>query len=182
MSDKIPTNGSQNPGPEQSHSTRPKGRSKQQKPFHVVRAHSVNIPVYAFEHHGKVRYTIPFYLNGRRHRREFTDFELAKREAKLAAEKIMRGMQAQNDLRPADRESFLAAQRILSEIGVPLVAASEDYVQCRKLLGGTSKTREARNPDFQCDLLELQFKGYAAFPVYTARSGSFTPSRSKTLR
>jgi integrase len=128
VSDKFPTNQPSKPDPRQ---VKPKPR----KPFHVVRFHSVNIPVYAFEHHGKVRYTIAFYVDGRRHRREFTDLDAAKEEAKLAAGRIVRGMQAQNDLRPADRESFLAAQRILQEINMPLVAASEDYVQCRKLLG-----------------------------------------------
>ena len=135
MSDRFPTNDKPSPGLDGNQPARIKGRKSQRRPFQVVRFNSISIPVYAFEHHGKVRYTIAFYVNGRRQRREFTCLEDAKREAKLAAEKIMRGMQAQNDLRPAERDSFLAAQRILKEIEMPLVAAAEDYAQCRKLLG-----------------------------------------------
>jgi integrase len=135
MHDKIPTHEARNPGLEPVQNVRPKDDKKRGKPFQIVRFHSVNVPIYAVLNHGKIRYTIAFYIDGRRKRRMFAELEDAKREAKLAAEKIMRGMQAQNDLRPADRESFLAAQRILQEINMPLVAASEDYVQCRKLLG-----------------------------------------------
>ena len=135
VSDKILTNATPEPGngtglPGKTPTSRKRG-----KPFHVVRFHSINIPIYAFEQYGRTRYTIAFYRDGQRQRRMFADFEDAKREARLAAERIMRGMQSQNDLRPAERESYLAAQRILKQIEVPLVAAAEDYVQCRKLLG-----------------------------------------------
>ena len=85
--------------------------------------------------HGKTRYTIAFYLDGRRKRRMFTDLKEAKREAKLAAEKIQRGLQSNNDLRPAERDAFLVAQRILKGVDVPLVSAVEEYVRCRKVLG-----------------------------------------------
>lgn len=135
MHDKIPTNDPQNPDADGEKPVRPKGNKKRGKPFQVVRFHSVNVPIYAVQNHGKIRYTIAFYIDGRRKRRMFADLEDAKREARLAAEKIMRGMQAQNDLCPAERESYLAAQRMLKEIEMPMVAAAEDYVQCRKLLG-----------------------------------------------
>ena len=111
----------------------PKG--KKGPPLCTVRHHSVTVPVYAHSLGGKIRYTVAFYRDGRRQRRCFTELEQAKKEAKLVAEKIVRGMQGQNDLRPAERESFLAAQRILGDIEIPLVAAVEDYRECRKLLG-----------------------------------------------
>ena len=112
MSDKFPTNGSPSPDQNGENPVRPESNKKRGKPLQIVRFHSINIPVYAFEHHGKIRYTIAFYLNGRRRRREFSQLEDAKREARISAEKIMRGMQAQNDLRPPERESCLSAQRI----------------------------------------------------------------------
>ncbi len=115
---------------ERKRSARPKG-----KPFCIIRHQSASVPIYAYEVHGKVRYTVAFYMDGRRHRRMFTDLDEAKREAKLAAEKIQRGLQSNNDLRPAEREAFLVAQRILKEIDVPLVPAVEEYVRCRKVLG-----------------------------------------------
>lgn len=110
-------------------------RRKQRNPHCVVRHHSVTIPIYAWPICGKTRYTLVFYRDGKRQRRCFTDLAKAKKEAKVVAENILRGMQAQNDLKAAERESYFAAQRILKETGVPLVSAAEDYAQCRKLLG-----------------------------------------------
>ncbi len=115
--------------------TSPPKRRKQRKPHCVVRHHSVTVPIYAWPICGKTRYTMVFYRDGKRQRRSFTDLGKAKKEAKLVAEKILRGMQGQNDLKPAEREAYFAAQRVLEESGVPLVSAAEDYAQCRKLLG-----------------------------------------------
>lgn len=59
MSDKFLTNGAQNRS-----SSHPK-----RKPFCVVRHQSASVPIYAHQVHGKTRYTIAFYLDGRRKRR-----------------------------------------------------------------------------------------------------------------
>jgi len=40
------------------------------------------------------------------------------------------------DLKPHDRESYLAARTKLERPGIPLVVAVEDYVQCRDMLNG----------------------------------------------
>ena len=65
----------------------------------------------------------------------FTDLDEAKREAKLAARKIQKGLQATNDLRPAERESYLVAQRRLNHLDVPLICAVDEYAKCRERLG-----------------------------------------------
>ena len=90
---------------------------------------SVSIPIYAGTVGGKVRYTIAFYLDGRRQRRMFTDIEKAKREAKLAAEKIQRGLAGNNDLTSRDREIFHAASKILSPIDTPMLAAVQGFLK-----------------------------------------------------
>ena len=104
-------------------------------PHTVVRHKSVTIPIYAGTVGGKVRFTIAFYLDGRRQRRMFTDLEKAKHEAKLAAEKIQRGLEANNDLSTRDREIFHAARKILTPLETPMLAAVEEYARARKLLG-----------------------------------------------
>lgn len=76
-----------------------------------------------------------FYLDGRRHRRMFTDLEKAKLEAKLAAEKIQRGLSANNDLSSRDRQIFHAARKVLTPLDTPMLAAVEEYASARKLLG-----------------------------------------------
>lgn len=104
------------------------------RPHCIVRHQSASVPIYAGEVHGKIRYTLAFYLDGKRKRRMFTDLDEAKHEAKLVAQKIQRGLQATNDLRPAERESYLVAQRRLKDLDVPLVSAVEEYAVCRERL------------------------------------------------
>ena len=125
MSDKFLTTGVR---------SRPESRDSE-GPHAVIRHGSVSIPIYAGQVGGKVRYTIAFYLDGRRHRRMFTDLEKAKLEAKLAAEKIQRGLSANNDLSSRDREIFHAARKVLTPFDTPMLAAVEEYASARKLLG-----------------------------------------------
>jgi len=125
MSDKFLTTGVQCP---------PTGRGSE-GPHTVVRHKSVTVPIYAGTVGGKVRYTIAFYLDGRRRRRMFTDLEEAKGEAKLAAEKIQRGLEANNDISSRDREIFHAARKLLAPLDTPMLAAVEEYARARKLLG-----------------------------------------------
>ena len=105
------------------------------EPFCVIRHQSATVPVYAGEVHGRTRYTIAYFMEGRRQRRMFTDLDDAKREAKFAAEKIQLGLQATNDLRPAEREAYLAARRRLKGLDMPLLSAIDEYVTCRQRLG-----------------------------------------------
>ena len=72
-------------------------------PHAVIRHGSVSVPIYAGTTGGKTRYTIAFHLDGRRQRRMFTDIDKAKSEAKLAAEKIQRGLANNNDLTSRER-------------------------------------------------------------------------------
>jgi integrase len=103
-------------------------------PHATIRHGSVGIPIYAGTTGGRTRYTIAFHLNGKRQRRMFTDLDEAKREAKLAAEKIQRGLSANNDLSTRDREIFHAARNLLQPLGVPMLAAIEEYVRARVVL------------------------------------------------
>ncbi len=91
------------------------------RPFAVVRHGSASVPIYVGKVKGSTRYTLSFYLNGRRKRRTFASLEKAKKEARLVAQQIQAGQQHANDLRPHERESFLLATKLLEEIGVPLV-------------------------------------------------------------
>ena len=104
-------------------------------PHTTVRHGSVTVPIYAGTTGGKTRYTMAFYHDGRRRRRMFTDLDQAKKEAKLAAEKIQRGLAANNDLSTRDREQFHAVRRLLGPLDTPLVAAVEEYVRAREILG-----------------------------------------------
>jgi len=79
---------------------------------------------------------VAFYRDGRRVRRTFSDLEKARKEAKLAADRIQMGMAQTLDLRPTEREAYHSAVHLLTGLGVPLVAAVEEYVKCRAMIGG----------------------------------------------
>jgi hypothetical protein len=105
------------------------------RPFATVRFGSASVPIYVGKVKGVTRYTASFYLNGRRVRRTFSTLEKAKQEARLIAQKIQAGQQHGNDLRPHERESYLLATQLLGDLGIPLVTAIEEYVECRRELG-----------------------------------------------
>ncbi len=108
---------------------------KRGKPVAVVKQGSAAVPVYRAQCRGKVRFTVAFYRHGRRERRTFGDLDSAKEEARRIALNIQRGMSADNDLRPQDRESFRMAMALLAPLGLPLVGVIEEYVECRRRLG-----------------------------------------------
>ena len=115
---------------------RPKAkRGAKGKPVSVARFGSAAVPVYRCAAGGRIRFALSYHREGRRMRQFFGDLAAAKKEALLVAQRIQNGMQQMTDLKPHERESFLAARAKLGESGVPLVAAVEDYAQCRKLLG-----------------------------------------------
>ncbi len=115
---------------------RPKAkRGSKGKPVAVAHFGSVSVPVYRCASGGRIRFVLSYHREGKRLRQFFGDLAAAKKEALLVAQRIQNGMQQMTDLKPHERESFLAARAKLGETGVPLVAAVEDYAQCRKLLG-----------------------------------------------
>ena len=103
---------------------KPKG-----KPVAVVGFGSAKVPVYRCASGGRVRFAISYHRDGQRLRQFFGDLATAKKEALLVAQRIQSGMQHMTDLKPHDRESYLAARAKLELPGIPLVVAVEDYVQ-----------------------------------------------------
>jgi integrase len=100
-----------------------------------VKHGSAVVPIYVSKVRKWTRYTIAFHLNGKRIRRTFGTLEKARVEAQLVARKIQQGLSATNDLNPIQRESFLAAQKLILPFNTPLVSAVEEYARCRELLG-----------------------------------------------
>ncbi len=119
---------------DKSMTKRRNGASKN-RPFMQIKHGSAIVPIYRGLVYGRTRYTVAFYLNQKRVRRSFASAELAKMEARTMAHKIQEGLSQTNDLRPQEREAYIAARGILGQAGPPLLAAVEEYMQCRKRLG-----------------------------------------------
>ena len=101
-----------------------------------IKSGSAFVPIYLSQKGGATRYTVAYYRDGRRVRLTFSDIEKARKEAKLAADRIQSGMAVTLDLRPSEREAYHSAIHLLEGLKVPLVAAVEEYVKCRTLLCG----------------------------------------------
>ena len=131
--DKLAT--TQNPALTTPQNARSRKVGSRGKPAAVVRFGSASVPVYQCESAGRVRFAISYHRDGKRMRQYFGDLAAAKKEAQLVAPRIQSGMQQMTDLKPHDRESYLAARAKLDGTDIPLVVAVDDYLQCRKLLG-----------------------------------------------
>ncbi len=103
------------------------------------------MPVYRCASEGRVRFVISYHREGKRMRQSFTSLEKAKKEALLVAQRIQSGMQHVTDMTPHDRDAFMTADRMLRQagLGVPLVAAIEDYIRARSLAGPESLAQVA---------------------------------------
>jgi hypothetical protein len=161
--DKMVTTGTaaQNPRPR-------KGGNK--GPCATVKFGSASVPIYLSESNGRKRFIVAHYRDGKRLRQSFTDLAAAKREAMFVAQRIQSGMQHVTDIKPHERDSYKRAVELLQSLGVPLVAAVEDYVQARKLAESESLTsmandyrrvfkpltRRATVPDLVKELLEAR--------------------------
>jgi hypothetical protein len=106
-------------------------------PVALVKQGSAAVPIYQGECRGSTRFTLAFNHNGRRSRRSFGSLAKAREEARTVALGIQRGMPDENDLRPGERACFRAALDLLAPLGLPLLGAIEEHVECRRLLGGT---------------------------------------------
>ena len=110
-------------------------RSGKRGPFAEIKHGSATVPIYCHQEKGRDRFTVAFYRNKQRVRRTFVTLEAAKHEARLAAQKIQEGLGITNDLRPHEREAYLAAGNVLAELDVPLLSAVQEYAKCRQRLG-----------------------------------------------
>jgi len=117
------------------------------KPAALVKFGSAAVPVYRITSGKRIRFTISYHRDGKRLRQVFPSLDAAKKEAQLVAQRIQSGMQHVTDMRPHDRDAYMAATEMLAKLGIPLVAAVEDYVRSRSGQAKTASRRLIPIPD-----------------------------------
>jgi len=115
------------------------------KPAAVVKFGSATVPVYRSQSGNRVRFAISYYRDGKRHRQFFGTLDAAKKEARFVAQRIQSGLQHVTDMAPHERDACEAACGLLEGMGIPLVAAIEDYVRAREIAGAESLAAMASN-------------------------------------
>ncbi len=123
--------------PERADGNRTRKKS-QPGPCATVKFGSATVPIYRSESKGRIRFTLCYHRDGKRLRQAFSDLAAAKKEALFVAQRIQSGMQQVTDIKPHERENYVAAMRLLEKSGVPLVAAVEDYMRARTHAGTES--------------------------------------------
>ncbi|MEN9285452.1 MAG: hypothetical protein RLZZ179_2945 [Verrucomicrobiota bacterium] len=118
--------------------TSPKVRKQSAGPAATVRHGSASVPIYRITSGTRTRFAISWYRDGKRMRQVFRSIEAAKKEALVVARQIQAGMQYLTDLKPHERDAFIAARDLADRAGLPLVPAMEDYLRARELAGTES--------------------------------------------
>jgi integrase len=77
-------------------------------------------------------FTVAYPLNGKQHRKNFSQYQDAQRFASDTATALERGRAQVLSLNAADWQSYLAAKNLLRAFGIPLHAAIEEYVTIRE--------------------------------------------------
>ena len=104
-------------------------KARKGKPAALVKFGSAVVPVYRTTSGNRVRFMISYHRDGKRLRQIFASLDTAKKEALLVAQRIQAGMQHVTDMKPHDRDAYVTAKEMLANLGIPLVAAVEDYVR-----------------------------------------------------
>ncbi|MFZ4597701.1 MAG: tyrosine-type recombinase/integrase [Terrimicrobiaceae bacterium] len=119
-------------------SVRPHNQPTGKGPFQQVKVGQVVIPIYRSEAQGFPRFFVVYYEKGFRIRRSFTDFEEAKREARLAGERVVAGRTQAPRMAPHECDVHLTSKKILEKFGLSMLPVVQEYTQCHELLGGGS--------------------------------------------
>lgn len=113
-------------------------KHKRGKPYATAKFGSAVVPIYRSTSEGRTRFTISYHRDGKRMRQAFSKLDVAKKEARIVAHRIQAGQQHVTDLKPHERDAYVTAAKLLKEFDMPLVAAVQEYIRARKVLGETS--------------------------------------------
>src|SRR5215472_7707994 len=106
-------------------------KSKSNGPIKVKVANAV-VKIYPgeYEKNGKgyQRYSIAYYLNGKRKIETRPNESKARQRANELATQIARGHLDVLSLTNSDRDNYIAAMNLLQPLGVPLHVAIQEYV------------------------------------------------------
>jgi len=99
--------------------------------------------IYRVKNRSAVVYQVAAWIGGKRERRTFAAYDDAWAHAEQQASAINTGRIAVGKMRDSDRDAFVHAERLLKEIGTPLIDAVKSYVAAVKILDGKGGLTEA---------------------------------------
>jgi integrase len=103
---------------------------------HIIKVANVVVKIYRGKTRGYDLLTVVHYRDGKRERKVFASFAEARSYAQEVATQIARGRVNVLSLTSADRDSYIAAMRLVEPLGVPLHVAVQEYAAARAHLQG----------------------------------------------
>ena len=110
----------------------------------IVKRGSCAVKIYRDRKPTGTYYRVAYYLGGRRHRLNFSDFQAAQDEAEAKASQLSRGDVDAMQLNGEDRLEYGRAKDAVKQFDLPLDAAAIEYSEARKLLNGVPLVDAAR--------------------------------------
>ena len=100
----------------------------------TVKAGSSAVKIYRDRKPSGDYFKVTYYLGGKRHRLNFHEVDKAKAEAAAKAAQLARGDVDAVQLTGKDRLAYGRALDAIKDFGIPLDAATIEYVEARKIL------------------------------------------------
>jgi hypothetical protein len=110
----------------------------------VVKRGSCAVKIYRDRKPEGTYYRVTYYLGGKRHRLNFSDFQAAQNEAEAKASQLSRGDVDAMQLNGENRLEYGRAKDALKEFNLALDAVAIEYGEARQLLDGVPLIDAAR--------------------------------------
>jgi len=120
-----------------------KKQTQDEFPMTTRKGHAV-VKIYRVKNRGLVNYCVSYISATGRQRRNFSDIDLAKREAANIAQTLADGDMEALKLTGAERQIYVEAERAIAGTGLPLHSVAHEFARAFDILGGANIVEAAR--------------------------------------
>ena len=120
------------------------GKKRMEKFPIVVKKGHASVKIYRMENRGSFIYCVSYVAPNGRQRRNFADFETAKREANSLVQHLAAGDIEATKLGGREKQIYVEAARAIAPTGLPLLSVAHEFARAFEILGGAHIVEAAR--------------------------------------
>src|SRR5438552_3248172 len=110
----------------------------------ILKKRGATVKIYKVKNRDAVNFCVSYLSATGRQRRNFSDIELAKREAANIAQTVADGDMEALKLTGAERQIYVEAERAIAGTGLPLHSVAHEFARAFDILGGANIVEAAR--------------------------------------
>jgi integrase len=110
----------------------------------ILKKRGATVKIYEVKNRDAVNYCVTYISATGRQRRNFSDLDLAKREAANIAQTLADGDLEALKLTGAERQIYVEAERAIAGTGLPLHSVAHEFARAFDILGGANIVEAAR--------------------------------------